>query len=400
MRLGEALLRLTELPPIEGREQVLLQDTAGRILATDLIARISVPPHDNSAMDGYAFRFADLPADYRMRIAGRAAAGHPLTGPIDVGTAVRVLTGAMMPAGTDTVVPQERCTVDDCGLLLTGGLVAGENRRLAGEDFPAGARVLEAGMRLRPQDIAIAASIGCSRLVVRRRLRVALFATGDELRAPGEPLSPGAIYDTNRHMMIAALQAIGVTVADLGIIRDERVAIRDALMRAAAEHDLVLTSGGVSVGDEDHVRSAVTDLGDLGFWKLAVKPGKPVAFGSISGVPFLGLPGNPAAAMIMFCLVARPLVLHLAGATHLPLMPAVVPAAFSHRRKAALREYLPARVVARADGRLEAEISAKRGSAMLSAMAWARGLVEIGEDRGEIAPGDLVDYLPFEALLS
>ncbi len=272
-------------------------------------------PDDNSAVDGYALRFEDLAsgAETRLRIAGRAAAGHPFDGAIRSGEAVRIFTGAPMPAGCDTVMMQEDCVAEGEYVRLRPGLKRGANRRRAGEDVRAGNIVLRQGMRLRPQDLGLAASVGRARLRVRLPLRAAVFSTGDELCEPGAPRRPGAIFDANRPVMIGLLDALGCRVSDLGILRDDLAAIRAALASAAGEHDLIVTSGGMSVGEEDHVKAAVRSLGDLHFWQLAIKPGRPIGLGQVRGVPFVGLPGNPVAMMVTFLRIARPMILRLVG---------------------------------------------------------------------------------------
>ncbi|MBV8166909.1 MAG: molybdopterin molybdotransferase MoeA, partial [Alphaproteobacteria bacterium] len=271
------------LTPIADTEMAPLGDALGRVLATDIVAPIAVPPHANSAVDGYAVYFDDLArdAETRLRIAGRAAAGHPSGEALPRGAALRIFTGAPVPAGPDTIMMQEDCRLDGDVVVLQPGIKRGANFRVAGEDVKQGATVLTAGHRLRPQDVGLAASLGLTQLRVRRRLRVALFSTGDELAEPGTPLRPGAVYDSNRYTLAALLRVTGVETSDLGILRDDRDTIRGALARAAQSHDAILTSGGMSTGEEDHVKAAVESAGSLHFWRLAIKPGRPVALGQV-----------------------------------------------------------------------------------------------------------------------
>lgn len=405
MSVEQALAELdSRIVPATGTEQVAVKDALGRILAEDVVSPVNVPPHDNSAVDGYAFLASGLPADGRLRLAGRIAAGHPFTGTLAAGECLRILTGAPMAAGTDCVAMQEDCRVEGDVVWVPTTLQPGANRRSAGEDVARGRVVLAAGRRLRPQDLGLAAATGRTELTTYRRLRAAVFSTGDEIREPGTELPAGCIYDTNRTTAAALLRALGAEVTDLGILPDKREVIAAALGKAAAEHDLILTSGGVSVGDEDHVRPAVESQGSLHFWKLAIKPGKPVALGEIrrggeiGGTPFVGLPGNPVAVMITFMLIARPLVLRLAGVKDLAVPRFTVEAGFAFKHKPGRREWLRARVGGQ-DGRLVAELYPAQGSGVLSSMVWSDGLVEIPEDRGDLAPGDAVAYIPYAEVL-
>jgi len=398
MSVAEALSRIREIVrPIAGAEPVALRAAAGRILAADVVAPFAVPPHDNAAVDGYAVRFADLAAagETRLRLAGRAAAGHPFAGTVGAGEAVRVFTGAVMPAGADTAFMQEDCREDGGAVIVPAGIARGANRRRAGEDVAAGATVLARGHRLKAPDLGLAASVGCEALTVYRRLRVAVFSTGDELREPGVALAPGAIYDANRHVLMAFLESLGCVVTDLGILPDRAEAVRAALAEAARDHDLLFTSGGVSVGEEDHVKAAVRALGRLHFWRIAVKPGRPLALGQVAGVPFVGLPGNPVAAVVTFLRLARPLVLGLAGARVRPPALYRVRAGFAYHKKPHRREWLRARLVRAEDGVPTAETFPRQGSGILSSITESDGLVELPEDLTYVEAGSLVDFLPF-----
>ena len=404
--LAEALATLLpKVAPIAGRENVKLSAALERILADDIVAPIDVPAADNAAVDGYAVRFDDLdPArETVLPVAGRAAAGHPL-GDVARGVAVRIFTGAIMPlaaddTGPDTVVMQEDCREQDGRVTIPPGVTRGANRRRAGEDLKRGAVALRAGLRLRPQDLGLAASLGLTVLPVHSRLRAALFSTGDELAEPGAERAEGQIYDSNRVTLRALLAQIGVAVDDLGILRDRRETVEAALRQAAISHDLIVTSGGVSVGAEDHVKQSVAALGRIDLWRLAIKPGRPIALGQIRtgarSVPFFGLPGNPVAANITFLRVVRPLLLKLMGAADLEPHLFRVPADFAYSKKKARREWVRARLATDGDGRIVARASAQQGSGVLSSMVAADGLVELPEDMTELVPGTIVDFLPF-----
>ena len=401
MPLQDALALLEErLSVVADVETAPLRGALGRILAEDIRAGRSVPPHDNSAVDGYAVRFAELDQDGEtcLPVIGRIAAGDsPALPDPDASGAVRIFTGAAMPAGFDTVMMQEDCRAEDGAVRIAPGIKRGANRRFAGEDVEAGAVILRAGQRLRPQDLGLAASVGLTGLPVRTRLRVALFSTGNELREPGAAAAPGAVYDANRFALAGLLEQLGCAVSDLGILPDDRATITDALGTAGAGHDLVLTSGGVSVGEEDHVRAAVESLGQIHFWRLAIKPGRPVALGQIGRTPFVGLPGNPVAVMVTFLRFARPMIDRLSGASvHVP-KPFPVRAGFDHRKKANRREWVRATLEADAGG-WTAHKHAQQGAGVLSSMTAASGLVELPEDATDIKAGMTVDFLPFSEL--
>jgi molybdopterin molybdotransferase len=396
--IEDAIAIFAHRVPVCGVEHVNLSQSLYRVLAEDITAPRPIPEQDKSAMDGYAFRLSDLPLDGRMPISGRAAAGHPFQGTLPPRTAIRIFTGGVIPEGADTVAMQEDCSLADGMIVLPTTLKLGANRRSAGEDVVQNATVLTRGTRLRPQDIGIAAAVGRPTLLVHRRIRVAVIATGDELRAPGEPLPRGCIYDTNRPTITAALRALSVEVTDYGLIPDKMPLIRDALAAAARDNDLVMTSGGVSVGEEDHVRSAVQEIGSLDFWKLPIKPGRPVAMGQIAGVPYIGLPGNPVSAMVIFWLIARPLILRLMGAGDLSSPRFQVVSAFSHTHAPGRREFLRARVSADVFGIMRAEVYPSTSSGVLSSMTWSDGFVEIHESTGDVNVGDVLPYLPYSTL--
>jgi molybdopterin molybdotransferase len=408
MPLESALTLLRRrIHPVVGIETLPLEAAQDRILATDIVARFDVPGFDNAAVDGYAVYGEDLDpgGETRLPIAGRAAAGHPLDRPQPRGTAVRIFTGAAMPLGPDgapgpdTVAMQEDCRVDGGMVVIAAGLKRGRNRRRRGEDVTAGRTILEAGVRLRPQEIGLAAAAGQAQLALRARLRVALFSTGDELAEPGQPLANGAIHDSNRYILGAMLRQSGAAVSDLGILPDRPDAVRLALQVAARDHDLLLTSGGVSTGEEDHVKAAIAAMGRVHFWRLAIKPGRPVALGQIDAagraVPFVGLPGNPVAAMVTFLRIARPLILGLMGAKDLEPVRYRLPAAFDLQKKGDRREFLRGWVETDAAGNQAVQRFEREGSGILTSMTTATGLIELAEDVTAVAPGDLVDFLPF-----
>ncbi len=385
------------MAPATASETLTLRQARGRVLAADVVSDHDVPPHDNSAVDGYAFAFADLEpeGDSRLRLAGRAAAGQLPEGAGGGGRALRIFTGAMMAPGCDSVAMQEDCRVEGQTVIVPAGLARGANRRLAGENIRRGDRILSAGQRLRPQDIGLAASVGRAELEVYRPLRVAIFSTGDEIREPGDELGPAGIFDANRYLLMGLLDGLGVTLSDLGILPDRLDEVRQNLAAAARDHDLLITSGGVSVGDEDHVRLAVEELGHLHFWKLAIKPGRPLALGQVGPVPFVGLPGNPVAAMVTFLRFARPLILRLGGCNDITPALFRVTADFDYKKKPERREYVRARLARLADGSLVARPFEPSGSGILRSMVEADGLVELPEEMSELRAGSVVDFLPF-----
>jgi len=385
--------------PVVEPETVPLAAASGRILARDLVAGMDVPPHANSAVDGYAVAFTDFNPDTEtvLPIAGRAAAGHPLGRPVRPGEAIRIFTGAPMPDGADTVMMQEDCVVEGDSVRMKPGLKLGANRRFAGEDIAKGAIAQHAGRRLRPGDLGLAAALGYHEVSVYRPLRVAVVSTGDEVREPGTALPPGAIYDANRVMLSALIAGLGCAITDLGIIPDREAALADALAGASRSHDLIVTSGGVSTGEEDHVRTAIERLGSLHFWRLAIKPGRPVALGQIGGVPLVGLPGNPVAAALTFAILARPLILRLAGAIEPAPQTFPVTAAFAYKKRAGRREYVRA-TLSRNGGTLTAQKYPKDGAGILSSVVNSDGFAIIDETVTQLAPGAIVEFLPFTAV--
>ena len=401
LTVAEALAEIeARVTPVVETETVPLTAAAGRILARDMIATMNLPPHDNSAVDGYAVAHADLTPDRDtiMPVTGRAAAGHPLDRPARRGEAIRIFTGAPMPDSTDTVMMQEDCAFEDGRVRLRPGIRRGANRRHAGEDVTEGEVALPAGQRLRAPDLGLAAALGRHELCVFRPLRVALLSTGDEVRDPGTPLPQGAIYDANRFMLAALLAGLGCTVSDFGIRPDREAALVDALAEASAQHDLIVTSGGVSTGEEDHIKSAVGQLGALHFWRLAIKPGRPIALGQVGGVPLIGLPGNPVAVIVTFLVLARPLIAKLAGATVREPQLFPVQVGFGYRKRPGRREYL--RVSLKRNGDTHVAVQyARDGAGILSSVVRSDGLVILDEAASEVTVGTTVDFLPFSEVI-
>jgi len=375
------------------------------VLSDDVVASRSVPPHDNSAVDGYAVYHDDLDPQHetRLPVVGRVAAGHPFDRPAHRGEAVRIFTGAPMPvgedgtqkSGPDTVFMDEDTTRDGDTVILPAGLKRGSNRRNAGEDINAGDVILRKGMKLRPQELGLAASTGLDRLPVRAPLRVAVFSTGDEIRDPGGEAPDGCVFDANRFSIKGMLAAEGCRITDLGILPDKADVIRDALAAAAPTHDLIVTSGGVSAGEEDHVRTAVEAAGSLHMWRLAIKPGRPVALGQVGRTAFVGLPGNPVAVMVTFMIVARPLIHWLSGADFKEAVRYPVRIGFAHKKKAGRREWVRVRIERDGENGLVAFKDHSGGAGILTSMVGADGLVELGEGVESAAEGDTVAYLPF-----
>src|SRR3954471_9456761 len=371
MSVDEAVgLIATRVTPVVDVETVTLARADGRILARNFLPPLPLPPFTNSAVDGYAVSSRDLPQkeEQAFPVTGRVQAGGSSNAPLMPGQAMRIFTGAPMPDGADTVFMQEDVRVDGDKVVLPAGLKPGANVRPAGEDIPSGHAALKAGQRLRPQDVALAAAFGLTQLEVRRRIRVAIFSTGDELVSPGESRAAAQLFDSNRFMLMAMLNRLGCETSDLGILRDEPASLASALQNVAGGHDLILTTGGVSTGEEDHVKASVEATGKLVLWRMAIKPGRPVAMGIIAGTPFIGLPGNPVASFVTFVHVVRPTVLALAGALPQALAPMPVRAAFAYKKKAARREYVRVTLRNGADGALEATKFPREGAGLLSSL--------------------------------
>ena len=402
LSVDEALKFLLDaVRPITSQEVVPTLSANGRVLAASQSSQIDVPPMDNTQMDGYAVRAADcVNGGARLHVAQRIPAGT-VGQPLITGTAARIFTGALIPSGADAVVMQEQCSLDGNDVVVAHRPVSGEWIRRRGEDIQAGSLILAAGTRLRAQELGLAASVGLAQLPVTRNVKVAVFFTGDELAMPGDALKPGAIYNSNRFLLRGLLENLGCSITDYGIVPDTLAATRETLRSAAQQHDLIITSGGVSVGEEDHIKPAVEAEGRLNMWQIAVKPGKPLAFGEIdradnssSTAYFLGLPGNPVSSFVTFLLFVRPFILRLQGTDKVTPLSYMMRANFSWTKPDRRNEFLRARIGP--DGGLE--LFANQGSGVLTSTVWGDGLIDNPAGHA-IAPGDLVRFIPFSELL-
>jgi molybdopterin molybdotransferase len=389
-----------KVPPVAKAELLPLAACDGRVLAVPLVSKSPLPAFFNSAVDGYAVRHADLAADgkTRLRVGGRLQAGARRISALPPMSAMRIFTGAPMPPGADTVFMQEDTALVDGHVILPSGLKRGANARPAGEEIEAGIEAIAPGHRLLPQHLALAAGVGFSHLKVRRPVRVAIFSTGDELTEPGRKLSGARVYDTNRVMLSALLKRAGCGVSDLGILRDEPLALRKALKDAAASHDLILTSGGVSTGEADYVKLAVEAEGRLDHWRFAIKPGRPLAMGVIGGCAFAGLPGNPVAVFVTFTQVVRAVIAALQGEQWIAPRPLPVRSGFTHRKKPGRIEFLRVSLTD-TPGRTTAHRYPVEGAGIISSLTATDGLIRLPLDLTTVREGDLLDYLPFSATL-
>ncbi len=392
--------------PVRAVEQVALRAALGRVLARDIVSPIDVPAHDNSAMDGYALRGADIPADgvARLAVIGTVYAGRPTELVPGPGECVRIMTGGVMPAGCDSVVPQELLLEDgEREIVLKAGTIrAGDNRRFAGEDLKAGSPALSAGKIVRPADLGLIASLGIAEVPVQRRLRVAFFSTGDELRSIGQALDEGSVYDSNRYTIYGMLQRLGCDIVDMGIVRDDPAALEEALRSACENADAIVTSGGVSVGAADYTKQIMARLGDVTFWKIGMRPGRPLAFGRIHSnghnAFLFGLPGNPVAVMVSFYFFARAALLRMMGAeAPLPLLRARSQGAI--RKKPGRTEYQRGILTHGDDGAPQVRITGSQGSGILRSMSEANCMVVLHDEQGSVAAGEMVDVLMFEGLI-
>ncbi len=389
---------LVNAKAIEATKTLPSLDVAGRILARPLVSTIDVPAFDNSAMDGYALAIADFGAmPARFPVTQRIAAGA-VGQPLAAGEAARIFTGAPIPSGCNAVVMQEDCEEIDGQLTVKGAVSPGQHIRCRGEDITAGTQVLPAGQRLQPQDIALAASVGVAELQVNARLKVGLLFTGDELTMPGEPLPPGGIYNSNRYALSALLGRLGCVVNDYGNVPDTAEATRDALAEAAAENDVVISCGGVSVGEEDHVKAAVGSLGALQLWRIAMKPGKPLAFGRVADAAFIGLPGNPVSSFITFVLLARPYLLKRMGATDYLPQRIPVKAGFDWPKPDKRREFLRVKLEFDAQGEAIARLYPNQGSGVMTSLVWGDGLIDLPAGQS-VKAGDRVSYIALSQLI-
>ncbi len=397
MPVREARARLRQAATcVVGNEMLDLEDARGRILEESLIADRDVPGFDNVAVDGWAFAMPPeglTDAPIMLVQEGRAAAGHPFKSEVARGHALRVLTGAAMPSGTDTVALQEEAELLEGFIRLPRTLRKGANRRRRGEDMARDAIILPQGHRLRPQDIGVAAELGRNSIKVFKKLRVAIFSCGDEVHEPGTPLTKGGLFDANRPMLKSFFASLPVTITDLGIVPDDPKHVARTIGKAACDHDLILASGGASQGDEDHVVRVVADQGSLHFWRIALKPGRPLGIGKIGRAFFIGLPGNPVAAMVCSILFARPLALVMAGTGWLEPRRTMLPGGFAMTKRAGRSEYVRARIV---DGRVQR--IARQGSGILTSLVEAEGLVELDDEVTSVRPGDPLPFLSFDAL--
>lgn len=387
----ERLLALAEAAPISETEEVELADAEGRVLAQDLFASVDLPPWPNSAMDGYALRLADWQGE-PLPVSQRIFAGHA-PAPLQPGTCARIFTGAPLPEGADCVEMQENAEVlDDGRMRFVEALAPHQNVRPQGQETRAGEQVMNAGTLLGPIELGLAATLGHGHLRVRRRVRVAVLSTGDELVEPGLPLGPGQIYNSNRRLLVSWLQRMGCEVIDAGILADDLALTRQCLANLG-DVDLILSTGGVSVGEADYLGMALREAGELALWKLAIKPGKPLTFGHFRGVPVIGLPGNPASTLVTFALLTRPYLLRRLGVEQVTPLRFDVPAGFDWPKPGNRREYLRARI----EGG-QVRIYSNQSSGVLRSAAWAEGLVEVREGR-TVSPGDSVTFIPFSELL-
>jgi len=398
---GDFIARLVE--PLEGHETLPLIQALGRVLAGDVVSPINVPPHDNSAMDGYAFHGAELLSAQapRLTVIGTALAGTAWRGTVLTGECVKIMTGAIMPAGLDTVVPQELVTLQGAQIQLPVGpsVRPGDNRRRCGEDIRAGQHALQKGEHLSPAALGLLASLGLETVQVRPRLRVAYFSTGDEILSLGEAPREGAVYDSNRYTVFGLLSRLGCEVIDLGVVRDEPAALEAAFLDAASRSDAIITSGGVSVGEADFTKTMMRKLGDVAFWRIAMRPGRPMAVGRIGRALLFGLPGNPVAVMVTFLAFVRPALLQLMG-SRVMAPPLLQARSLEHlRKKPGRTEYQRGIVAVAADGGLCVRTTGNQGSGVLSSMVQANGLLVLHHEQGDVAPGDKVDVMMFDGVI-
>ena len=392
---------IAEVTPIVGHEFVPVRSALGRILAADIIAPHDVPAHDNSAMDGYAICFDSLTgaAETRLSVVGTAFAGNAFSGQVGKGQAVRIMTGAVLPAGADTVVVQEVTRVESGAVFIPSGQRNGQNTRRAGEDLARGAVALAAGKRIGPAELGLIASLGIAEVDVKRRLRVAFFSTGDELTSIGNPLAPGEIYDSNRYTLHGLLTRLGADIIDMGVVPDRPEALEATLAEAALVADAIITTGGVSVGEADFIKEILAKLGEVRFWKLNIKPGRPMAFGKVGNAWLFGLPGNPVAVMVSFYQFVQPALLRLAGVSPLPAMPMLqAPCATALRKAPGRTEFLRG-VLSQESGAWQVRTTGAQGSGILSSMADANCFIVLGPDQTSIAAGEPVAVQLFDGLV-
>lgn len=402
MTVEQALAAIREaVEPIVGYEQLSLRGALGRILAEDIRSPLNVPPHANSAMDGYAVRFTDLPHDgeVRLHLVGTALAGHPFDGNVGDGQAVRIMTGAKLPAGADTVIMQEHTTRTADDIVVGTGAKQSQHVRLPGEDMAAGTVVLSRGQRINPAELGLLASLGIPEVRVVRRLRVAFFSTGDELRSLGEPLGEGQIYDSNRYTLHGMLTRLGAEVIDMGVVRDRRDEIAAAFEQAMAIADVLITSGGVSVGDADYVKETLEQLGQVNFWKVAMKPGKPLAFGKLGNATFFGLPGNPVSSMTTFYQIVQPALHHIMGQTDVKPLRLKLRCTDALKKSPGRTDYQRGILTYDEHGELVVRSTGPQGSHVLRSMSLADCFIVLPAEWGAVAAGTIVEVEPFAGLI-
>ncbi len=388
---------LAGVAPVEAVERIALRASLGRVLAAPVLAPFDVPAHANSAMDGYAARIADLDAGTPLAVAGTALAGRPYVGSVGPGQCVRIMTGAVMPAGADTVVPQEITRAEGAGIVATAPVRRGDHVREAGEDIRAGGTVFAPGRRIRAADLGLLASLGCAEVPVRRRLRVAFFSTGDELRSIGEALGTGDIYDSNRYTLYGMLTELGCEVVDMGVVGDDPALLKPAFVRAADCADVVITSGGVSVGEADYVKAMLAEVGRIQFWKVAMKPGRPLAFGHIGNAVFFGLPGNPVSVMVTFELFVEPALRRMMGELPRPQLTVRATSTSRLRKRPGRIEYQRGVLEQREDGTYAVRKTGAQGSGILSSMSEGNCYIVLPMESTGVEAGALVDVRPFDA---
>ena len=394
-------LILDLVEPVAGTERVFVRSTLGRVLAEDVISPLNVPGHDNSAMDGYAVRFADLAAegDTVLRLAGTTFAGRAFAGRVEAGQCVRIMTGGVIPEGADTVVIQEVVRAGNDRVVVPAKQRQGQHIRRAGEDLRAGTPAIRAGKMVRPAELGLIASLGAAEISVRRRLRVAFFSTGDELCSVGTPLKEGEVYDSNRYTLYGMLARLGCEVIDLGVVRDEPAALETAFHQAAAQADVILTSGGVSVGEADFIRGMMAKLGEVAFWKIAMRPGRPMAFGRIGGAWLFGLPGNPVAVMVTFYELVREALLKMMGVSPIEPLPQFRVPCVTPLKKRPGRSEFQRGILFREDGEWKVRATGAQGSGVLRSMSEANCIIVVEHERGNVEAGELVGVQPFEGLV-
>ena len=395
---------LAAVSAVDGWETVPIRAALGRVLMHDVIAPFDVPAHDNSAMDGYAVRAEDLVGpETRLTVVGTAYAGSAFSGLVGPGQAVRVMTGAVLPRGADSVMVQEVAKLDGEGesmrVILPAVQKPGQNVRRAGEDLAAGKPALWAGKKIGPSELGLMASLGFAEVTVRRRPRIAFFSTGDELASIGRPLAPGEVYDSNRYTLFGALSQLGVDILDMGVVRDDPALMEQAFAEAAAQADAILTTGGVSVGEADFVKDIMARLGEVRFWKIDIKPGRPMAFGRLGQSWLFGLPGNPVAVMVNFYQIVLDALVKLQGVDPLPVRPSFRVKAAGPIRKLSGRREFPRGVLFQANGEWQVKLSGNQGSGVLRSMAEANCFIVLAEDQGSVAAGDWVEVQPFQGAL-